>query len=76
MGGLVHGKDYLVAAVRITSPASGILRPLSAYRSLKHPEQITAQHGNNQLETAARPHVWQYGHALCSAFHRRVPAHG
>ncbi|MFE9970218.1 hypothetical protein ACFYRD_05520 [Streptomyces hirsutus] len=65
-----------MAAVRITNPAPKVLRPLPAYRSPKHPEQITAQHGDNQPETAARPHAWQYGRALCSAFHRRVPTHG
>lgn len=76
MGGLVHGKDYLVAAVTITSPAPKVLRPLPAHRSRKHSEQMTAQHRDNQLETAARPHTWQYRRALHSALHRRVPDHG
>ncbi|MGP3733027.1 hypothetical protein ACTWJ9_07370 [Streptomyces sp. GDS52] len=76
MGGLVPGKDYLVAAVTITSPAFKVLRPLSAHRSRKHSKQVIAQHRDNQLETAARPHTWRYRRALCSASHRRVPAHG
>ncbi|MEF9902106.1 hypothetical protein [Streptomyces sp. P9-A2] len=39
-------------------------------------EPFLAQHGDNQPETAARPHAWRYGRALRSAFHRRVPTHG
>ncbi|WGD39795.1 hypothetical protein [Streptomyces cathayae] len=76
MGGLVHGKHCLVAAVTITSPASKVLRPLSAHRSRKHSKQMTAQHRDNQLETAARPHTWRYRRAQHSALHHRVPAHG
>ncbi|WP_141665812.1 hypothetical protein [Streptomyces prasinus] len=76
MGGLVHGKDYLVAAVTITSPAPKVLRPLPAHRSRKHSKQMTAQHRDNQLETAAQPHTWQHRRALHSALHRRVPDHG
>ncbi|MFF4822698.1 glycosyltransferase family 2 protein [Streptomyces sp. NPDC001212] len=75
MGGLVQGEDY-IAAVGVTSLAPGILLPLPVYRYRKHPGQMTIQAGYNQLETAARAHTWQYGRALRSAFHGRVPAHG
>ncbi|OIJ91714.1 glycosyltransferase [Streptomyces colonosanans] len=75
MGGLVQGEDYMTA-VGITSLSPGILLPLPVYRYRKHPGQMTAQHGYNQLETAAREHAWRYGRALRSAIHRQGPASG
>nr|WP_260611817.1 hypothetical protein [Streptomyces sp. WAC04770] len=35
---------------------------------------MTAQRGYGQLESAAREHAWQYGHALRSAV-QHGPAH-
>ncbi|MEU4174769.1 glycosyltransferase [Streptomyces sp. NPDC026589] len=65
MGGLVQGEDYCSLAVTCLAP--GILLPVPVYRYRKHPGQMTAQRGYDQLETAARTHAWQYGHALQSA---------
>lgn len=65
MGGLVQGEDYCSLAVTCLAP--GILLPVPVYRYRKHPGQMTAQRGYDQLETAARTHAWQYGHALRSA---------
>ncbi|MFF5537837.1 glycosyltransferase family 2 protein [Streptomyces cinerochromogenes] len=65
MGGLVQGEDYMTA-VGITSLAPGILLPQPVYRYRKHPGQMTAQPGYDQLETAAREHAWQYGRSLRS----------
>ncbi|MFI5743550.1 glycosyltransferase family 2 protein [Streptomyces anulatus] len=65
MGGLVQGEDYCSLAVTCLAP--GILLPVPVYRYRKHPGQMTAQHGYDQLETAARTHAWQYGNALRSA---------
>ncbi|MGC0328116.1 hypothetical protein RKD23_001106 [Streptomyces sp. SAI-170] len=66
MGGLIQGEDYMTA-VGITSLAPGILLPLPVYRYRKHPGQMTAQPGYDQLEAAAREHAWQYGRSLRSA---------
>ncbi|MFJ9979334.1 glycosyltransferase family 2 protein [Streptomyces cyaneofuscatus] len=65
MGGLVQGEDYCSLAVTCLAP--GIVLPLPVYRYRKHAGQMTAQHGYDQLESAAREHAWQYGHALRSA---------
>ncbi|MER6125779.1 glycosyltransferase family 2 protein [Streptomyces sp. NPDC001795] len=71
MGGLVQGEDYM-SAVGITSLAPGILLPLPVYRYRKHPGQMTAQPGYDQLESAAREHAWQYGRNLRSLLHREA----
>ncbi|WP_437064752.1 glycosyltransferase family 2 protein [Streptomyces sp. enrichment culture] len=71
MGGLPQGEDYM-AAVGVTSLASGILLPVPVYRYRKHPGQMTAQPGYDQLETAAREHAWQYGRSLRSAVRPRM----
>ncbi|CAL9367915.1 hypothetical protein SUDANB151_00788 [Streptomyces sp. enrichment culture] len=63
MGGLVQGEDYC-AALGVTTLAPGILLPLPVYRYRKHPGQMTAQVGYDQLEAAAREHAWAYGRSL------------
>ncbi|MET9507684.1 glycosyltransferase [Streptomyces flavidovirens] len=64
MGGLVQGEDY--CAIGVTNLAPGILLPVPVYRYRKHPGQMTAQPGYEQLEAAAREHAWQYGRSLRS----------
>ncbi|MFD0459635.1 glycosyltransferase [Streptomyces violaceoruber] len=63
MGGLVQGEDYC-AALGVTTLAPGILLPVPVYRYRKHPGQMTAQVGYDQLEAAAREHAWAYGRSL------------
>ncbi|MFE7302633.1 glycosyltransferase family 2 protein [Streptomyces sp. NPDC057579] len=75
MGGLVQGEDYM-AAVGVTNLAPGILLPQPVYRYRKHPGQLTAQRGYDQLEAAAREHAWHYGRSLRSVVCREMPAHG
>lgn len=65
MGGLVQGEDYCALAVTCLAP--GVVLPVPVYRYRKHTGQMTAQRGYEQLESAAREHAWQYGHALRSA---------
>ncbi|MFD4123921.1 glycosyltransferase family 2 protein [Streptomyces globisporus] len=72
MGGLVQGEDYCSLAVTCLAP--GIVLPVPVYRYRKHAGQMTAQCGYDQLESAAREHAWQYGHALRSAV-QHGPAH-
>jgi glycosyltransferase involved in cell wall biosynthesis len=74
MGGLIQGEDYMTA-IGITSLAPGILLPQPVYRYRKHPGQMTAQPGYDQLESAAREHAWQYGRSLRSLT-RREAVHG
>ncbi len=52
------------AALGVTTLAPGILLPVPVYRYRKHPGQMTAQNGYDQLETAAREHAWAYGRSL------------
>ncbi|WP_367435091.1 glycosyltransferase family 2 protein [Streptomyces celluloflavus] len=75
MGGLVQGEDYC-AAVGVTSLAPGILLPQAVYRYRKYAGQMTAQHGYDQLEPAAREHAWQYGRSLRFVVCRETPARG
>ena len=70
MGGLVQGEDYM-AAVGVTSLASGILLPVPVYRYRKHPGQMTKQASYDALEAAARQHAWTYGRSLRSAVRTR-----
>jgi predicted amidophosphoribosyltransferase len=70
MGGLVQGEDYM-AAVGVTALAPGILLPVPVYRYRKHPGQMTAQAGYDQLEAAARAHAWAYGRNLRAALRRK-----
>ncbi len=72
MGGLVQGEDYCTA-VGITTLAPGILLPVPVYRYRKHPGQLTAQPGYDELESAAREHAWQYGRSLRSALRDHQP---
>lgn len=72
MGGLVQGEDY-VSAIGVTSLAPGILLPTPVYRYRKHPGQLTAQPGYDQLEAAAREHAWQYGRSLRFALANHQP---
>ncbi|GHH29535.1 glycosyltransferase family 2 protein [Streptomyces rubradiris] len=71
MGGLVQGEDYMTA-IGITSLAPGILLPQPVYRYRKHPGQMTAQPGYDQLEAAAREHAWSYGRSLRSLTRRET----
>ncbi|MET9556823.1 glycosyltransferase [Streptomyces sp. NPDC006645] len=77
MGGLVQGEDYCTA-VGITNLTPGILLPVTVYRYRKHPGQLTAQPGYDELESAAREHAWQYGRSLRSALrdHQSEPMLG
>ncbi|MFK0121186.1 glycosyltransferase family 2 protein [Streptomyces sp. NPDC090994] len=75
MGGLVQGEDFM-AAIGITSLAPGILLPRPVYRYRKHPGQMTAQHGFDRLEPAAREHAWRYGRSLRAVVRRDVVTGG
>lgn len=59
------------AAVGVSNLAPGILLPVPVYRYRKHPGQMTAQLGYDQLELTAREHAWQYGKDLRSALRHR-----
>jgi hypothetical protein len=73
MGGLVQGEDFM-AVVGVTTLAAGVLLPTPVYRYRKHPGQMTAQHGFDRLEPAAREHAWQYGRSLRSVLRRGANA--
>lgn len=75
MGGLVQGEDYM-AAIGVTSLAPGILLRLPVYRYRKHPGQMTAQPGYNQLEHAVRQCAWNYGQSLRAVMTSRETAPG